>query len=293
MDVGFVTVATAQSGDLAELARTVETLGYESLWIPEHPVIPVHLKTGFPFAPDNKLPEHYGRWVDPFIALTVAATATKRIKLGTCICLLPEREPLITAKMIATLDYYSGGRLLLGVGAGWLKEETEVMGTKFGLRWKRARETIEAMRVLWTKSEAAYEGEMVRFSAVRCEPKPVQKPYPPALLGAHGPKALERVARTYDGWIPLTDNPEEIGQGVATIRKLAKDYGRDPNTIKISVLADPHDSIPSKDELMRYRDAGVTRVVIFSQKNVAATADGAAIEQAHRFASVVECAKEI
>jgi probable F420-dependent oxidoreductase len=291
MDIGFVTVATAQSGDLAELARTVETLGYESLWIPEHPIIPINLKTPFPFSPDNKLPEHYGRWVDPFIALTVAATATKKIKLGTCICLLPERDPLITAKVIASLDYYSGGRVLLGVGAGWLKEETEAMGAKFGTRWRRARETIEAMRVLWTESEASYEGELVRFPAVRCDPKPVQKPYPPALLGAHGPKALERVARTYDGWIPLTDNPEEIGRDVVTIRKLAKEYGRNPDDIKISVLADPHDSIPSKDELKRYRDAGVTRVVLFSQKNVAETADGGAIAQANRFAPVIERAQ--
>ena len=121
MDIGFITVATAESGDLAELARAVEAIGYESLWIPEHPVIPINLKTAFPFSPDHKLPEHYGRWLDPFIALTVAASATKRIKLGTCICLLPEREPLITAKIIASLDYYSGGRLILGVGAGWLK----------------------------------------------------------------------------------------------------------------------------------------------------------------------------
>ncbi len=293
MDIGFVTVATAQSGDLAQLARTVETLGYESIWIPEHPVIPAKLTTVFPFALDGKLPEHYGRWVDPFIALTVAATATKRLKLGTCICLLPERDPLITAKVISSLDFYSGGRVLLGVGAGWLREETEAMGSNFGLRWKRARETIEAMRVLWTENEASYAGDLVKFPAVRCDPKPLQKPYPPALLGAHGPKALERVARTYDGWIPLTDNPEEVGRGVATIRKLAEKYGRDPDSIKISVLADPHESIPSRDELRRYRDAGVTRVVLFSQKNVAETADGAALEQAHRFAPVIERARDL
>jgi alkanesulfonate monooxygenase SsuD/methylene tetrahydromethanopterin reductase-like flavin-dependent oxidoreductase (luciferase family) len=121
----------------------------------------------------------------------------------------------------------------------------------------------------------------------------LQKPYPPALLGAHGPKALERVARTYDGWIPLTDNPEEIGRDVATIRKLAKQHGRDPDAIKISVLADPHGTVPSKDELKRYGDAGVTRVVLFSQKNVAETADGGALEQARRFAPVIERAKDL
>src|SRR5713226_2348965 len=197
MNIGISTTATARSGDLAEVARQVEALGYDSSWIPEHPVVPVHRTTPFPASQDGQMPEHYGRWADPFIALTVAAMATKTIKLGTGICLLPERDPLITAKVVARLDLYSGGRVILGVGAGWLKEETEVMGTKFSLRWKRLRETVEAMRVLWTQAEASYEGELVRFPAVHCEPQPVQKPYPPVLLGALGHKALERVARTY------------------------------------------------------------------------------------------------
>src|ERR1700751_2363355 len=146
---------TAQSGDLGEAARSVESLGYESLWIPEHPVIPAGMKTQFPFTPDGKLPEHYGRWADPFIALTVAACATRKIKLGTGICLLPEREPLITAKVAATLDLLSGGRLILGVGAGWLREDTEVLGADFGRRWKHTREIVEALRILWTQNAAA------------------------------------------------------------------------------------------------------------------------------------------
>src|SRR3984893_7867263 len=179
MNIGFLMAATTQSGDLAEIARTAEALGYESLWIPEHPVIPVAMTTRFPAAADGKLPDHYARWVDPFVALTVAATVTKKIKLATGICLLPEREPLITAKVIASLDYYSNGRVMIGAGAGWLKEETEAMGAKFGYRWRRMRETVEAMRVLWTQSEAAYQGELVRFPAVRCDPMPMQKPYPP------------------------------------------------------------------------------------------------------------------
>ena len=135
MDIGLILVATTQTGDLAALARRAEAVGFDSLWIPEHPVIPIGPLTPFPFAP--ALPEHYGRWVDPFVALTVAATATTRLKLVTGICLLPERDPLVTAKVVASLDYYSGGRVILGVGAGWLKEETEVMGTPFRVRWQR------------------------------------------------------------------------------------------------------------------------------------------------------------
>jgi alkanesulfonate monooxygenase SsuD/methylene tetrahydromethanopterin reductase-like flavin-dependent oxidoreductase (luciferase family) len=136
MDIGILVAITARTGDIAEIARTAEAAGYESLWIPEHPVIPIGFKTAVPGG--GKLPEHYGRWVDPFVALTIAATATKRIRLGTGICLLPEREPLITAKTVATLDLYSGGRVVLGVGAGWLREETEAMGANFGNRWSRA-----------------------------------------------------------------------------------------------------------------------------------------------------------
>jgi probable F420-dependent oxidoreductase len=280
--------ATTQSGDLAEIARTAEAFGYESLWIPEHPVIPVAMTTRFPAASDGKLPDHYARWVDPFVALTVAATVTKKIKLATGICLLPEREPLITAKVIASLDYYSNGRVIIGAGAGWLKEETEAMGVKFGYRWRRMRETVEAMRVLWTRSEAAYEGELVHFPAVRCDPKPVQKPYPPVLLGAHGPKALERVARTYDGWMPLAASPEQIKRDVATIHKLAADRGRKPDAIQITVLVDSNKGVPSVDDLKRYRDAGVSRFIPFSQKMGSDSAAGKAPEQLQRFAPLVE-----
>jgi probable F420-dependent oxidoreductase len=293
LDIGFLMAPTAQSGDLGEAARSVESLGYESLWIPEHPVIPAGMKTQFPFTPDGKLPEHYGRWVDPFIALTVAACATRKIKLGTGICLLPEREALITAKVAATLDLFSGGRLILGVGAGWLREETEVMGANFGSRWKRTRETVEAMRLLWTSREATYSGELVRFPAVRCEPKPAQKSGPPVLLGAHGAKALERVARSYDGWMPLVQSAEELRQSVAQLRTLTRDQGRNADAIQISPLIDPMEDGPSSDTLKAFRDAGANRLILLSQKTVAETADGRALQLIQRFAPVVERAGRI
>jgi probable F420-dependent oxidoreductase len=293
MDIGILVAATAESGDLAQIARLTESLGYDSVWIPEHPVIPVDMKTPFPGARDGKLPDHYARWADPFIALTVAATVTNRIKLGTGICLLPERDPLMTAKVIASLDLYSHGRVIIGAGAGWLREETEVMGAKFGLRWKRMREMVEAMRVLWTRDEASYEGELVRFPPVRCEPKPVQKPYPPVLLGAHGPKALERVARTYDGWFPLVRDPAQLRHDVATIRKLASDRGRKPETLQITAIVDPDDQGPSADDLKRYRDAGANRLVLFSQQIGVETAAGKAPELIRKFAPVVERAQKV
>ena len=293
MDIGFLMAATAQGGDLAEIARNVESHGYESLWIAEHPVIPIGMKTPFPFSPDNKLPDHYARWADPFIALSIAAAVTKKIKLGTGVCLLPERETLITAKVAASLDVFSGGRLLLGVGAGWLREETEVMGANFGSRWKRTRETVEAMRVLWTQREASYQGDIVKFPAVRSEPKPTQKGGPPVLLGAHGPKALERVARTYDGWVPVVASAKDLKEAVVQLRKLTAERGRNPDSIVISPLVEPGEDGPSADEVKRYRDAGASRLIYLSQKLVAETADGKALEAIRRLAASVDRARAL
>jgi probable F420-dependent oxidoreductase len=293
MDIGFLMAATAESGDLAETARNLEAHGFESLWIAEHPVIPIGMKTPFPFTPDNKLPDHYARWADPFIALTVAAAATKKLRLGTGVCLLPERETLVTAKMVASLDLFSGGRLLLGVGAGWLREETEAMGANFGLRWKRTREAVEAMRILWTRREASYQGETIKFPTERSEPKPIQKMGPPVLLGAHGPKALERVARTYDGWMPLVASAEELKGSVAELRKLTAAHGRDPGMIQISPLIDPGEQGPSADDVKRYREAGATRLILASQQTVAESADGKTLEIVRRFASSVDRARTI
>lgn len=293
MNVGISTTVTARSAKLAEIARAVEDLGYDSLWIPEHPVVPVHRATPFPASLDGQLPEHYMQWADPFIALTVAATVTKTIKLGTGICLLPERDPLVTAKVVASLDLFSGGRVLLGVGAGWLKEETELMGVPFGARWKRLRETVEAMRVLWSEREASYSGDFVRFPAVRCEPKPVQRPGPPVLLGAMGRKALERVVRTYDGWYPFVVTLAGFQEDMATLRALASAAGRNPTTIEVTAILDPRDGGPSVDDLKRYRDAGAHRVVLYSQQTRQEDADGKAMEVVKRLSVVVERGRRV
>lgn len=291
MDIGFILVATTQTGDLAALARRAEAVGFDSLWIPEHPVIPCGPLTPFPFAP--ALPEHYGRWVDPFVALTVAAAATTRLKLVTGICLLPEREPLVTAKVVASLDYYSGGRVILGVGAGWLKEETEVMGTPFRVRWQRLRETVEAMRVLWTKAEASYSGKLVQFPAVRCEPKPIQPGGPPILLGGHGLKALERVARNYNGWCPIVEDPHSFKEAVTTLRQLTREAGRDPDALQLSPFVDPQNGNLTQETMKAYQEAGATRLVLFSQQIGSEMADGQAAAWIERMAPVVDRAQSL
>jgi hypothetical protein len=169
-----------------------------------------------------------------------------------------------------------------------LKEETELMGTRFGARWKRLRETVEAMRVLWTQREASYTGDLVRFPAVRCEPKPVQQPGPPVLLGALGQKALERVVRTYDGWYPFVQNLAGFQQDMATLKKLAAEAGRNLDTIHITAILDPRDGGPSVDDLKRYRDAGAHRIVVYSQQTRQEDADGKALEVIKRSSVIVE-----
>lgn len=274
MNIGFLLIATTRSGDLPTLASRAEALGYESLWIPEHPIIPRGEHTPYPFG--GPLPEHYGRWSDPFIALTVAATVTQRIKLATGVCLLPERETLVTAKVIASLDYYSGGRVLLGIGAGWLKEETEIFGANFGTRWQRMREMTEAMRRLWGEESPSYAGAQIRFPPVRSEPKPLQAGGPPFLLGGHGEKALERIARSYDGWCPIVSDPEAFGREVADLRERTRAHGRDPASLQICPFVDPEHGRLSADTLRAYRAAGATRLVMFYATQSDAVADGAA-----------------
>ncbi|MSR13469.1 MAG: LLM class F420-dependent oxidoreductase [Gammaproteobacteria bacterium] len=289
MQVGLIHIATAQSGDLVSIAQCAETIGFDSLWIPEHPVIPLGKITPYPFGGD--LPEHYGRWLDPFIALTVVATVTKKLKLITGICLLPERETLITAKAIASLDYVSGGRVELGIGAGWLKEETAVMGADFLTRWQRMREMTEAMRRLWTQTAPSYSGKHVNFPPLRCEPKPVQPGGPPFLLGGHGEKALQRIARSYDGWCPIVAGPDTYAAEAAQLREMMVAAGRDPTTLVLCPFVDPADGKLSDATLKAYRDAGVTRIVLFSQAMTDSIADGTAMSWMEKNANLVERAK--
>src|SRR6266542_2814298 len=183
-----------------ELARAAEERGFESLFFPEHTHIPCSRKTPYPAGGD--LPREYYRTHDPFVALALAAGATKKIKLATGICLVIERDPIVLTKEVASLDYLSNGRAILGIGAGWNVEEMANHGTEFKSRWQVLRERIEAMKAMWQNEQAEYHGRFVSFDPVFSFPKPVQTPHPPVLLGGHGPKALERVVRYCDGWMP-------------------------------------------------------------------------------------------
>ena len=199
MNIGVSIPLPAYSVDVALMANKAEQLGFESIWCAEHPIMPVHTTSPFSGSADGVIPETYAHFVDPFIALARASGATSTIKLGTSIVLVPERNPLLMAKEISCLDYFSGGRFIFGIGAGWLREETEIMGGDFDHRWTQTREAVLAMKELWTKDEAEFHGRYYDFPLVKSYPKPVQKPHPPVVLGGSAKNVLRRVAGWGDG----------------------------------------------------------------------------------------------
>ncbi|HWN54361.1 MAG TPA: LLM class F420-dependent oxidoreductase [Methylomirabilota bacterium] len=258
MNVGISVPLPAYLVDVGAMARKAEELGFESFWCAEHPFIPVQSQSRFPGSEDGVIPETYSHFIDPFVALARASGTTSRIKLGTGIVLVPERHPLLLAKEVSTLDLFSGGRFLFGIGAGWLREETQIMGGDFDHRWSQTRESILAMKELWTKGEAEFHGKYYDFPPVRSYPKPAQKPHPPVLLGGGAKNVLQRIVAWGDGWLPNRITPDQLRESRATLDRLAKDAGRDPSAITISVHGQPAD----RDLIKRLHDAGATRVIV-------------------------------
>ena len=201
MDIGFFSYNTEYGIRADELAKELETRGFESLWVGEHTHIPASRETPFPGG--GELPKPYYHMSDPFVTLAMAAAVTNNLKLGTGISLVVEHDPIVLAKSVATLDHYSNGRFLFGIGGGWNKEEMENHGYPFERRWKLLRERIEAMKTIWTEEEANYSGEFVEFERIISNPKPAQKPHPPVLMGGATDMSLKRVARYCDGWMPI------------------------------------------------------------------------------------------
>ena len=258
MNVGVSVPLPAYWVDPGAMAQRAEALGFESFWCAEHPVMPVKTTSRFPGSADGVIPEAYAHFVDPFVALGRASGMTTRIKLATGIVLVPERHPLLLAKEVSTLDLFSGGRFLFGIGAGWLKEETEMLGGDFAHRWTQTRESVLAMKELWTKPEAEFHGKYYDFPPVKSNPKPAQKPHPPVLLGGAATNVLERVVAWGDGWLPNRVTPDQLRERRATLDRLAKDAGRDPSKLTISVYGQPAD----RDLVKGLLDAGATRVVV-------------------------------
>jgi probable F420-dependent oxidoreductase len=256
MELGLAHFSTDYGLHPAELAREAEEHGFESLFLPEHTHIPVSRDTPYPGGGD--LPPEYSHTLDPFVALAAAASVTERIKLGTGVCLVIERDPVVTAKEVATLDHISGGRFLFGVGAGWNIEEMENHGTDPSTRFRRMRESVEAMKAIWTEDEAEYHGRIVDFDPLWSWPKPVQKPHPPVLVGGLGDRVLDRVVAYGDEWIPnRVKSPEALGERIEELGQRAEAAGRE--RIPVTVFG----AKPEVRLLERLRAAGVTRSLFY------------------------------
>lgn len=240
----------------AELAVALEERGFDIVWAPEHSHIPTARKSSFILG--SELPKRYYDVMDPFVTLTAAAMATRTLKVGTGVCLVAQRDPIQTAKLVASIDQVSGGRFVFGVGNGWNEDEMANHGTAFATRHKRARENIEAMKEIWTRSEAEYHGEFVNFDPIMAWPKPVQKPYPPILVGGAFPYSARRAIRYGDGWMPqVTErSPTPLIELIPKFRQMCAEADRDPDKMDISIGGQS----PDADLAKRYRDAGVNRV---------------------------------
>lgn len=256
MHVGVCIFATDYAIRIDELARELEQRGFESLFVPEHTHIPASRKT--PWAGGGELPTEYWHTHDPFVALATAAAVTRTLKVGTGICLIIERDPIVTAKQVASLDFLSNGRFLFGIGGGWNVEEMANHGTEFKSRFQLLRERVLAMKEIWTKDEAEFHGEFANFDPIWSYPKPVQKPHPPVLLGGESGYTLQRVVEFCEGWFPRGRGNFDVAQGMADLRERAAKAGRDMRTISVSVFGAP----PDAATLERYAAAGVTRALL-------------------------------
>ena len=237
-------------------AVACEERGFESVWLPEHTHIPASRQSPFPGGGD--LPQDYWHLLDPLIGLTAAAIATDNIKLATGVCLITERDPIVLAKEVATLDLLSNGRFIFGIGAGWNAEEMENHGTAFGERWKVLEDRIEAMQACWTQEDSEYHGKHANFDAIWSWPKPVQTPHPPIVMGAASPWGRERVARYCNGWVPLPAQMQNIDEEIADLNARLERHGRSPDEIEISFFWAPEDA----GELKRFEDLGVDRAIL-------------------------------
>jgi probable F420-dependent oxidoreductase len=260
MSVGIVVPLPAYTLDPAFLAKKAEDVGFESIWYHEHPILPVDSASPFP-ATGGEIPWTYRHFSEPYISLAMAAAVTSTIKLATGITLITERNPLILAKEIAVLDLHSRGRFIFGIGTGWNREETTLMGGDFDHRWTQAREAVMALKELWTQDEAEFHGRYYDFPPVYCYPKPAQKPHPPILLGGNAPNVLQRVAQYADGWLPTRTTPSQVEASRKSLDTLVAERGRDATSVTISVFGQPPDT--TRGQVDAFLNAGAVRVAVW------------------------------
>ncbi len=259
MDIGIFMFPTGDAMRPDDLGEEVEARGFESLWFPEHTHIPTSRRSPFPGG--GELPPEYSRSHDPFVALTAAAMSTKKIRLGTGICLIIERDTITTAKAVASLDVLSNGRFVFGIGGGWNREEMEHHGTDYTTRFAKLEEQVAAFKTIWTEDEAEFHGRHVDFDPIWSWPKPEQKPHPPIVLGGGTRYTRQRVVDHCDGWMPIGRDDEAVLRGIEDLRHRAERAGRAMDTISINVFG----ATPNREVLDRYAEAGVGRAVLLAR----------------------------
>jgi len=255
MKVGAFYFATDYGIDIVELARALEDRGFASLYVPEHTHIPTSRRTPFPGGP---LPKKYAHTHDPFVSLSFAAAATRTLEIGTGICLVPQHDPIVCAKSVASLDRLSNGRFVFGIGGGWNVEEMENHGARYDTRFKLLQERVLAMKALWTQEEAEFHGEMVKFDPVWSYPKPLQKPHPPVILGGETDYTLRRVVDFCDGWFPRANARFTGRMAKERLRAMADRAGRDMSSLSITVFRAPAD----RNVLDEYAEAGIQAALL-------------------------------
>lgn len=256
MEIGVSMFATDYAIQIDELAKEAQARGFESLWVPEHTHIPASRRSPWPGGAE--LPREYWHTYDPFISLMHAAAVTTTLKIGTGICLVIERDTIIMAKEVASLDRLSGGRFMFGIGGGWNAEEMAHHGTAFNTRFKKMVEQVRAMKAIWTQDEPEFHGEFVNFDPIWSWPKPVSQPHPPVYLGGETSYTLQRVVDHCEGWFPRNRQPELVLRGLNELKERADMAGRDFSTIAVSVFG-MEDNQP---QLQSYREAGIDRCIL-------------------------------
>jgi len=256
MEIGAIIFATAYSIQVDELARELEARGFGSLVLPEHTHIPTSRQSPWPGG--GELPKEYSHTYDPFVALSFAAAATTKLKLATGICLVAQRDPIATAKSVASLDVLSGGRVIFGIGGGWNVEEMNQHGVQYKTRFKQLREHVLTMKALWTEDEASFHGEFVNLEPTWSWPKPIQRPHPPVIIGGETDYTINRVIEFGDGWLPRASPNFDPTVGMTRLREAADKAGRDMSSLSVSVFRAP----PDAQTLESYAQAGIERSLL-------------------------------
>jgi len=249
--------ACADPATLAEVARAAEAAGFESLWTGEHVVLPD------PQAPPSPLPPE-APMLDPTVALTFVAAHTRTIRLGTGIIILPQRNPLVLAKELASLDVLSGGRLIFGIGVGYLKAEFDALNVPFSHKGARTEEFLRAMLAIWDEEKPRFDGRFFSFAGVQARPRPVQRPHPEIVFGGHTPEAYRRAARLARGWYGFAFDRERTAAAIEGLRTACREVGRPFEDLEISVTPPPTRSALDVDEARRFAEIGVHRLILFS-----------------------------